>query len=67
VNLVAILIGLVVLVIFLGILFKILGKLFAKLKLDEDWQNIIFGIISLAVLIMALGYFGYGGGLFPLR
>lgn len=65
-NLVAILIGLVIIVFFLVILYKILGKLFPMLGIDADWQRIIFMIIGLAVLIFIAGYLGYGGTWFAV-
>jgi hypothetical protein len=42
-NLVAILIGLVILAVFLTLLYRILVKILPQLGVDGDWVNIIFG------------------------
>jgi hypothetical protein len=58
-NLVAILIGLVILAVFLTLLYRILVKILPQLGVDGEWINIIFGIIGLAVLILIAGWLGY--------
>ncbi len=58
-NLVAILVGLVVLAAFLTLLYKILGKVLPLAGLDADWINIVFGIVGLAVLVLVAGWLGY--------
>jgi len=59
-QLVAILVGLVVLALFLYVLNLILDKLLPSMGLDAGWAVIVKLIVTLFVLVLAAGTLGVG-------